>query len=37
MRPFDTVENVVGLLFIVVVAIVIGYFAALARLIRLIF
>jgi hypothetical protein len=37
MRLFETVENVVGLLFIVAVAIIIGYFAALARLFRLIF
>jgi hypothetical protein len=37
MRPFETAESIVGLLFILVVAIIIGYFAALARLFRLIF
>jgi len=37
MRLFETAENVVGLLFIVAVAIIIGYFAAPARLFRLIF
>ncbi len=37
MTPFETIENVVGLFSIAVVAIIVGYFAALAKLFRLIF